>query len=479
MTLNPVRPDRRRLLKAGSLVLLIGAPHLAHAGRVVAVRLWPAQDYTRVTIESDGELKARRTEAGDARLSVEIEGIDLVDGMRELVGKLRPDDPNIAAIKVAAVGSNVARLSIDLKKPIKPQVFNLQPVAAYGHRLVLDLYPAQTVDPFEELIRQHVSAVDESSARAAELLGAELKSGAPAASDDPLGDLIAGRGRPTPPPKTAETGKTDPRPDARPDGKADPKAVAKADGKAPGSGNKTERLIIVALDPGHGGEDPGATGPAGTQEKDVVLQVAHKLRERINATKVNGNPMRAYMTRDADFFVPLGTRVEKALRVRADLFISIHADAFMTPKPQGASVFALSTKGASSAAARWMANKENAADLVGGLNVKAKDATLQRTLLDMSTTAQIKDSLKLGSAMLGEVGRVGKLHKGSVEQAGFAVLKAPDIPSVLVETAFISNPDEEARLRSDDYQEKLADALLRGIVRYFSANPPLARKQQA
>jgi N-acetylmuramoyl-L-alanine amidase len=459
-------------------LLLIGAPHLAHAGRVVAVRLWPAQDYTRVTIESDGELKARKTEAGDARLSVEIEGIDLVDGMRELVGKLRPDDPNIAAIKVAAVGNNVARLSIDLKKPIKPQVFNLQPVAAYGHRLVLDLYPAQTVDPFEELIRQHVSAVDESSARAAELLGAELKGSAPATTDDPLGDLIAGRVRPTPPPKTAEAGKTDTRPDTKPDSKADPKAVAKADGKAPGSG-KAERLIIVALDPGHGGEDPGATGPAGTQEKDVVLLVAQKLRERINATKVNGNPMRAYMTRDADFFVPLGTRVQKALRVRADLFISIHADAFMTPQPQGASVFALSTKGASSATARWMANKENAADLVGGLNVKAKDATLQRTLLDMSTTAQIKDSLKLGSAMLGEVGRVGKLHKGSVEQAGFAVLKAPDIPSVLVETAFISNPDEEARLRSDDYQDKLADALLRGIVKYFSANPPLARKQQA
>jgi len=479
-------PARRRLLKAGSLVLLIGAPHLAHAGRVVAVRLWPAQDYTRVTIESDGELKARKTEAGDARLSVEIEGIDLVDGMRELVGKLRPDDPNIAAIKVAAVGSNVAKLSIELKKPIKPQVFNLQPVAAYGHRLVLDLYPAQTVDPFEELIRQHVSAVDESSARAAELLGAELRAGAPAAADDPLGDLIAGRGRPASPPKTADAGKPDTRPDAKPDGKGDPKAVAKTDTKPdgkpdnkPSGSGKAERLIIVALDPGHGGEDPGATGPGGTQEKDVVLQVAQKLRERINATKVNGNPMRAYMTRDADFFVPLGTRVEKAQRVRADLFISIHADAFLTPQPQGASVFALSTKGASSAAARWMANKENAADLVGGLNVKAKDATLQRTLLDMSTTAQIKDSLKLGSAMLGEVGRVGKLHKGSVEQAGFAVLKAPDIPSVLVETAFISNPDEEARLRSDDYQEKLADALLRGIVKYFSANPPLARKQQA
>ena len=452
------RPDRRRLLQAGTLVLLIGAPHLARAGRVVAVRIWPAEDYTRVTIESDAELKARKTTTEPAmRLTVEIEGIDLIEGMRELVAKLQPDDPNIAAIRVAPVGPNVARLSIDLKKPIKPQVFNLQPVAAYGHRLVFDLYPAQTVDPLEELIRQHVSAVDESTARAAELLGAETRAIPPTAASDPLGDLIAGRSRPATPP-TSPAGKPDPKP-------------------APGK--QTARLIIVALDPGHGGEDPGAIGPGGTQEKDVVLQVALKLRERINATQVNGNPMRAYMTRDADFFVPLGTRVQKAQRVRADLFISLHADAFMTPRPQGASVFALSTKGASSATARWMANKENAADLVGGINVKARDVTVARTLLDMSTTAQIKDSLKLGGAMLAEVGRVGKLHKPRVEQAGFAVLKAPDIPSVLVETAFISNPDEEERLRSEQYQNQLADALLKGIVKYFAANPPLARKQQA
>jgi N-acetylmuramoyl-L-alanine amidase len=240
----------------------------------------------------------------------------------------------------------------------------------------------------------------------------------------------------------------------------------------------TERLIIVALDPGHGGEDPGAIGPGGTYEKDVVLQIALKLRERINATRVNGSPMRAYMTRDADFFVPLNTRVQKAQRVKADLFISIHADAFMTPQPAGASVYALSTRGATSASARWMADKENAADLVGGINVKAKDATVQRALLDMSTTAQIKDSLKLGSAMLGEVGRVGRLHKPRVEQAGFAVLKAPDIPSVLVETAFISNPDEERRLRDEAFQNRLADALMRGIVRYFEANPPLARSRE-
>ena len=443
---------RREVLRAGTLVLWLGAPHLAQAGRVIAVRIWPAQDYTRVTIESDAALKAHKTTVIDPpQLTVEIEGIDLLDGMRELVAKLRSDDPNIAGMRVTPVGPNLARLTIDLKKPIKPQVFNLPPVAAYQHRLVFDLFPEQEVDPLDALIRERFLEVDEASARAAKLLGIELdQAQAPA---DPLGELIAGRNKPRPAAKPTEA-PTTPR---------------------PVPGKKTERLIIVALDPGHGGEDPGAIGPGGTKEKDVVLKVAHRLRERINATRVNGNPMRAYLTRDADFFVPLGVRVQKAQRVRADLFISIHADAFMTPRPQGASIFALSTKGASSAAARWMANKENAADLVGGLNVKNRDATLQRALLDMSTTAQIKDSLKLGSAMLGEVGRVGKLHKPHVEQAGFAVLKAPDIPSVLVETAFISNPDEEVRLNSESYQANLADALMKGIVKYFSANPPLAR----
>jgi N-acetylmuramoyl-L-alanine amidase len=239
----------------------------------------------------------------------------------------------------------------------------------------------------------------------------------------------------------------------------------------------TDRLIIIALDPGHGGEDPGAIGPGGTREKDVVLRLAHRLRERINAATVNGNAMRAFLTRDADFFVPLHTRVDKARRVQADLFISLHADAFFTPNPQGASVFALSQGGASSTAARWMADKENKADLIGGLNVKAKDAQVKRALLDMSTTAQIKDSLQLGGAMLGEIKRVGKLHKPRVEQAVFAVLRAPDIPSVLVEAAFISNPEEEAKLNSDVYQEQLADALMRGIEGYFSNNPPLARNR--
>jgi N-acetylmuramoyl-L-alanine amidase len=233
----------------------------------------------------------------------------------------------------------------------------------------------------------------------------------------------------------------------------------------------------VALDAGHGGEDPGAIGPAGTREKDVVLRLALRLRERINAATVNGNTMRAFLTRDGDFFVPLHVRVDKARRVQADLFISLHADAFYTPRPQGASVFALSQGGASSTAARWMAERENKADLIGGLNVGVRDAQVRHAMLDMSTTAQIKDSLRLGGSMLGEIGRIGKLHKPRVEQAAFAVLKAPDIPSVLVEAAFISNPDEEARLNTDEYQEQLADALMRGITAYFSKNPPLARNR--
>jgi N-acetylmuramoyl-L-alanine amidase len=241
--------------------------------------------------------------------------------------------------------------------------------------------------------------------------------------------------------------------------------------------------VIIALDPGHGGEDPGAIGPGGTREKDVVLRIAHRLRERINAARLPSRQgelvLRAYLTRDADFFVPLHVRVQKARRVQADLFISIHADAFFTPQARGASVFALSQGAATSSAAKWMAQQENKADAVGGLNLAVSDAQVKRALFDMSTTAQINDSLNMGTLLLGEIGRLGRLHKPRVEQAGFAVLKAPDIPSVLVETAFISNPEEEARLASDEYQEQLADALMAGIRRYFQRHPPLARNRAA
>ncbi|MBK6850955.1 MAG: N-acetylmuramoyl-L-alanine amidase [Burkholderiales bacterium] len=233
-----------------------------------------------------------------------------------------------------------------------------------------------------------------------------------------------------------------------------------------------DRLIIVAIDPGHGGEDPGATGPTGLREKDVVLAIARHLAERIN----DQPGMRAMLTRDADYFVPLQERVFKARKVQADLFMSIHADAFVRPHARGASVFALSQSGASSATARWMAQRENLADAIGGINIgDTRDKAILQTLLDMSTTRQIRDSLKLGSEMLGHIGRVGKLHSGRVEQAGFAVLKAPDIPSILVETGFISNPLEEKRLRSEAYRRRLVNAMFSGIKRYFARNPPLGR----
>ena len=457
-------PTRRTLLQAGSLVLLLGAQQIARGATILAVRVWPAPEYSRVTIESDGALVAKQFfVTTPPRLAVDIEGIDLSPELRELVAKVKPDDPNIAGIRVGQNAPGVVRLVVDLKQAAMPQVFTLPPVAAYRHRLVFDLYPAAPVDPLEALIAERL--------RDAPSPGKSAPAAAPApapAERDPLGDLIAQRTqRPGPsdaPPPPAVAAAPAPAEPARP---APNRATA----------TQTDRIIIVALDPGHGGEDPGAIGPSGTREKDVVLRVAHLLRDRINATTVGGNPMRAFLTRDGDYFVPLGVRVQKARRVQADLFVSIHADAFTTPAARGASVFALSQSGASSTAARWLANKENQADLVGGINVQSKDQHVQRALLDMSTTAQINDSLKLGSVLLGEIGNVGKLHKPRVEQAGFAVLKAPDIPSVLVETAFISNPEEEQRLRSSAYQEQLADALMRGITRYFAKNPPLARSR--
>ena len=479
--------DRRSLLQAGSLVLLLGAAQIARGASIVAVRVWPAPEYTRVTIESDTLLKAEHQfVASPPRLAVDLEGIELNPALRELVAKVKADDPFISGIRIGQNAPGIVRLVIDLKQAALPQVFALTPVAAYQHRLVLDLHPVQEVDPLEALIAERLK--DDAQTRGAALAAAAavvppavptpLTPPAPALppaaapTRDALGDLIA---RHTQKPETPAA------PTARPPA---PPTVAAAtppppppQSAKPTPASRTDRLIIVALDPGHGGEDPGAIGPGGTREKDVVLRVAHLLRERINDSNVGGNPMRAYLTRDADFFVPLHVRVQKARSVQADLFVSIHADAFTVPTARGASVFALSDRGASSSAARWLADKENSADLIGGINVQSRDRHVQRMLLDMSTTAQINDSLKLGSALLGEIGNVGRLHKPRVEQAGFAVLKAPDIPSVLVETAFISNPEEEAKLRSAAYQEQLADALMRGISRYFARNPPMARSR--
>lgn len=450
---------RRDVLRSGSIVLSLGLPHIAWGANILTVRVWPAPEYSRVTIESDAALKATQNfVANPPRLAVDIEGITLNPALKELVAKVKADDPNIAGIRVGQFNPTTVRLVIDLKAPARPQVFTLAPVAAYQHRLVLDLYPEVEADPLEALIAEQMQPPVKPSPKPST---PPVKLGV-----DALDELIA-----------RQTGKLPAASAPKSGASHAPSAGASAPKASESEFPITDRLIIIALDPGHGGEDPGAIGPAGTREKDVVLKLAHLLRERINATTIRGNTMRAYLTRDADFFVPLQVRVQKARRVQADLFVSLHADAFFTPDPQGASVFALSQNGASSSAARWMAAKENKADLIGGLNVKTKDATVQRALLDMSTTAQINDSLKLGKNVLGEIGRVGKLHKARVEQAGFAVLKAPDIPSILVEAAFISNPSEETKLNSEDYQNQLADALMRGITAYFSKNPPLARKR--
>ncbi len=462
---------RRTLLQSGTLVLLLGAAQIARGATILAVRVWPAPDYSRITIESDGVLNTSQLfVANPPRLAVDIEGIDLNPALKELVAKVQADDPTIKGIRVGQFAPGIVRLVMDLKQLAEPQVFSLLPVAAYQHRLVLDLYPSVVTDPLEALIAERTKSLSPRRSTLAALPRT--------AAADPLGELIAQRDTAaTRAPSLPATG-SDPAAPANPSASVLASAgPTRATARTAPAEARTDRLIIVALDPGHGGEDPGAIGPGGTREKDVVLRLAHRLRDRINGTTVGGNAMRAYLTRDADFFVPLHVRVQKARRVQADLFVSLHADAFYTPRPQGASVFALSQGGASSSAARWMADKENKADLIGGLNVASRDESVQLAMLDMSTTAQINDSLKLGSAMLGEIGRVGKLHKPRVEQAGFAVLKAPDIPSVLVEAAFISNPEEEAKLNDEQYLQQLADALVRGIEGYFSRNPPLARSR--
>jgi N-acetylmuramoyl-L-alanine amidase len=419
------------MLKAGGTLLIsVFAPLPARAAQILAVRVWPADDYTRVTLENDTNLKTDHfIIKNPERLVVDIEGIDLSPTLKELVAKIQPNDPYIKQVRVGQNRPNVVRLVFDLKEEVDPQVFTLAPVGEYKHRLVFDLYPANPPDPIAALI---------------------AKGGWSQPSETlPLADSKTEQ---KPASMEVQTAKTEVRPDKTP---------------------IVTRMITIALDPGHGGEDPGAIGRHGSREKDVVLSIARRLKARIEQQQ----NMRVMLTRDADYFVPLHVRVQKARKVQADLFVSIHADAFVESTARGSSVFVLSEKGASSTAARWLAQKENAADLIGGVNIKRHDIQLASVLLDLSTTAQINDSMKLGKAVLSEIGGINRLHKGAVEQAGFAVLKAPDIPSILIETAFISNPEEEAKLTDDAYQDEMADAVLKGIQKYFAKNPPLSKNR--
>ena len=422
--------SRRRVLAgaAGSLVLSLSPLQIARGANLLGVRIWPATDYTRVTIEHDQPLRFTHfmvRETPPPRLVVDVEDMDLTAQLKELVAQVAADDPYIALVRVGQNRPRVVRLVIELKEDIRPEVFALAPVGPYSHRLVLDLRPVTPPDPLMALLREQQmrgAAQRDELALLREIQRANEKTDAATAP-----------------------------------GQATPRTV--------------DRLLTIAIDPGHGGEDPGAVGKRGTLEKDVTLNIARRLERLINAEP----DMRVLLTRDGDYFVPLRTRVEKARRIQADLFVSIHADAWIRPDARGSSVFALSERGASSSAAAWMARRENEADLIGGINLGTKDAQLAQVLLDLSTTAQINDSLRFGNAVLRELERINALHKPRVEQASFAVLKAPDIPSILVETAFISNPDEERRLSDDAYQEKLARAMLNGIRRYFVKHPPAAR----
>ena len=469
-SLIPASTRRRTVLKAGGTLLLsVIAPLSAQAAQIMAVRVWPADDYTRVTLENDGELKTTHFMVPDPpRLVVDIDGLALNDTLKSLVAKIESNDPYIKQVRVGQNRPNVVRLVFDLKEDVKPQVFNLAPIAGYHHRLIFDLYPVKPVDPLASMIAQENWSPNGAPALSAPATPTPaVQPGEPTVGQsgpDAIAKLEADAARAgstpaQPQPTTPQPAPAQPRPSPAP-------------GKAPPS-QKVARMVTIALDPGHGGEDPGATGATGVHEKDIVLAVAKRLKAKLEDLPNT----RVMLTRDADFFVPLGQRVEKARKVQADLFVSIHADAFVERTARGSSVFVLSEKGASSSAARWLANDQNKADLIGGVNLGSHDRELASVLIDLSQTAQINDSMKLGKAVLTEIGGINRLHRGVVEQAGFAVLKAPDIPSILVETAFISNPDEEARLKDDAYQNQLADAITKGIKRYFAYNPPLAKSR--
>ncbi len=416
-----------------ALVRLLGPVMLFWLGSAVAgvsissTRIWPAQDYTRLTLESKQAIRHNMfTISNPDRLVVDLEDVDINETLNQLAGKIATDDPYIKSLRIGRFKPGIVRLVFDLKAEIKPQLFDLKPVGEYEYRLVLDVYPAHPLDPMMALLESATSA------------------------PQPAGP-VAGETRID----TAQSAPGITVPDNVPEMRA--------------------RTLIIAIDAGHGGEDPGAHGRRGTHEKNVTLSIARKVKALVDETP----NMRGVLIRDGDYFIPLVGRVSKARKANADLFVSIHADAFIKPNARGSSVFALSEHGATSTAARWLAKKENEADLIGGVNLDIKDPYLARTLLDLSQTATINDSMKLAKYVLGELSNINDLHRGHVEQAGFAVLKSPDIPSILVETAFISNPDEESRLNDSAYQDKLARAVLGGIKRYFSQNPALSKPKLA
>ncbi|CNG52641.1 N-acetylmuramoyl-L-alanine amidase [Yersinia enterocolitica] len=406
---------RRRLLQGAAATWLLSVSWVGFAAssHIIAVRIWPSSTYTRVTLESNTPLKYRQFALTNPdRIVVDIEGVHLNSALKEMTKQVQSGDPYLKQARVGQFDKNTVRLVLELKQSISPQLFTLKPFAEFKNRLVVDLYPQE---------------------------------GKTSAEDDPLLALLEDYNK-------GNVERTLP-------------AEAPKAGKA-----GRDRPIVIMLDPGHGGEDPGAIGRNKTREKDIVLQIARRLQALI---KKESN-MRVFMTRNEDVFIPLKVRVAKARKLRADLFISIHADAFTSQAARGSSVFALSTKGATSTAARFLAQTQNEADQIGG-GSKSGDRYLDHTMIDLLQTATINDSLKFGKEVLNRMGKINKLHKNRVDQAGFAVLKAPDIPSILVETAFISNLEEERKLRTSHFQQQVAESIFAGIKAYFANGGAMAR----
>ncbi|WP_147199623.1 N-acetylmuramoyl-L-alanine amidase AmiC [Pantoea sp. CCBC3-3-1] len=411
-------PGRRLFLKSAGAALLLGVSKVGFAAssHVVAIRIWPSSTYSRLTLESNTPLKYKQFALSNPqRVVMDISNVHL-NRVLNNVGKLvRHDDPYIKNARVGQFNPTTVRLVLELKRNVTPKVFTLDPVAGMKNRLVLDLYPAQGHSNHHH--------------------------------DDPLLALLEDYN------------------------KGDLEASQPASAPLPGKAGH-DRPIIIMIDPGHGGEDTGAIGKHKTREKDVVLQIARRLKALIDKQ----HNMRAHMTRSEDVFIPLKVRVAKARRLRADLFVSIHADAFTSRAARGSSVFALSKHGATSTAARYLAQTQNESDLIGGVSMSG-DRYLDHTMFDMVQSLTVTDSLKFGKEVLSGMGKINHLHKKTVDQAGFAVLKAPDIPSILVETAFISNLEEERKLRTSKFQQQVAHAIFSGIKAYFAHGAPLAPKK--
>jgi N-acetylmuramoyl-L-alanine amidase len=428
-------------VKLITFCLLLWIPHAQAAIAVSSARVWPALEYTRLTLESVKPIRYNLFSIKNPdRLVIDLTDVEINGPLNELASKIHSDDPYIKSVRVARFKPGIVRLVFDLKSQVKPQLFNLLPVAKFNHRLILDIYPAVPIDPMMALLQAEPTTRTPESSAPRDRLSQEN----------------------TPTKNNVASTRNIPQSATKPD-KSTPR---------PGTGMST-RTLIIAIDAGHGGEDSGAKGYNDTYEKNVTLAIARKLKELVDET----TGMHGVLIRDGDYFIPLNGRVQKARKVHADLFISIHADAFIKPHARGSSIFALSERGATSATARWLAKKENEADLIGGMNLAEKEPYLARTLLDLSQTATIDDSLKLAKYVLSEMSNINVLHSNTVQQAGFAVLKSPDIPSVLIEIAFISNPSEELRLNDEDYQEKMARAILSGVKGYFAKNPALSRPQ--